>query len=188
MTLPGQKKYLDALAHAKGEFAKRSFAKILEISGAVPYDDASLIIPYGGDSYRVWHPEGEVCLWENEGVKGTEKEVEITNHILILHYLTEVCGVQSIGTWISFRELPGGNNHYGSFKQEAIEPLAKRYGNSPEEFERTCQALGGKKLPLGDIAYAIPVFPKLELALILWLADEEFSAQANILYNSNVIL
>lgn len=184
MTLESQKKYHDALALAKGEFSKRSFAKVLELSGATPYDDSSLILPYGGDLYWVWHPEGHVCPWEKDKVMDKEDKVEITNHILILQYLNEVCGVQPTGRWVSYRELAGGNNHYGTFKLEAMDPLAKNFGTSPEKFAEICERLGGKKLAMGDIAYAIPALPKIEVAFILWLADEEFPAQANILYDA----
>ncbi|AFM00426.1 hypothetical protein Desde_2042 [Desulfitobacterium dehalogenans ATCC 51507] len=173
MTTESQKKYRDALEHAKSEFAKRSFSKILELSGAASYDESSLVLGYGGELYRVWYPEGEITPCE-----------DITDHILILQYLTEVCGVQPTGRWISFRELPGGNNHYGAFKLEAMDPLAKHFGNSPEKFETICQKLKGKKLAMGDIAYTIEVLPKLELALILWLADDEWPAKANILYDA----
>lgn len=168
-----QKKYRDALEHAKQEFAKRSFAKILELSGAVAYDESSLSLLYGGEHYRVWYPEGEISPGE-----------DITDQILILQYLTEVCGVQPTGRWISFRELPGGNNHYGAFKLEAMDPIAEHFGNSPEKFESICRELNGKKLAMGDIAYAIEVLPKLELALILWLADDEWPAKANLLYDA----
>ncbi|HHY26589.1 MAG TPA: DUF3786 domain-containing protein [Desulfitobacterium dehalogenans] len=173
MTKESQKKYRDALEHAKSEFAKCNFAKVLELSGATSYDESSLVLGYGGELYRVWYPEGEITPCE-----------DITDHILILQYLTEVCGVQPTGRWISFRELPGGNNHYGAFKLEAMDPLAKHFGNSPEKFEHICQRLKGKKLAMGDIAYTIEVLPKLELALILWLADDEWPAKANILYDA----
>lgn len=184
MTLENQKKYRDALTMAKAEFSKRSFAKVLELSGATPYDDSSLILPYGGEFYRVWHPAGHVRPWDEDKVMEQEGEVEITDHILILHYLNEVCGVQPTGRWVSYRELPGGNNHYGTFKLEAMDPLAKQWGASPEKFAEVCERLGGKKLALGDIAYGIRVLPKIEVAFILWLADEEFPAQANILYDA----
>lgn len=185
MTQEIAKKFRDALAHSKGEFAKRSFNKILELSGGTPHDQNSLIVFYAGDHYLVRYPEGDVVFWDEEKGKVKEGTVEITTHILILQYLTEVCGVQPTGRWISFRELPGGNNHFGTFKLEAMEPLAQHFGNSPEKFSEICQILKGRKLDMGDLAYAIPALPKLEVALVLWLADEEFPAQANVLYDAN---
>lgn len=181
MAKEDQKKYRDALEQAKREFAKRSLYKVLDVSGAEPYGQSGLVIRYGGRLYQVRHPEGDISHCEpNEH----SLPVEITDQILILQYLTEVCGVPPSRKWISFRELPGGNNHYASFKLEAMEPLAKRFGSTPAEFELACQKIGGKKLTMGDLAFAIPVFPRLELAFVLWLANEEGPAQANILFDA----
>ena len=183
MAKEDQKKYRDALQHAKHEFAKRSLSTVLELSGAEPHGESSLLIRYGGKLYQVQHPEGEIYDFES-----TEPEcfIEITDRILILQYLTEVCGVPPNGRWISFRELPWGNNHYAAFQLEALEPLAKRFGSSPVEFELACQKLGGKQLAMGDRAFVIPAFPKIQLAVILWLADEEWPARANILFDGAV--
>jgi hypothetical protein len=175
------KKYRDALEHVQREFAKRSLSKVLELSGAEPHGESGLVIRYGGKLYQVRHPGGEINLCESKEHGGW---VEITDQILILQYLTEVCGVLPSGKWISFRELPWGDNHYASFKLEAMEPLAKRFGSSPAEFELACQKLGGKKLTMGDRAFAIPALPKLQLAFLLWLADEEWPARANILFDA----
>lgn len=176
-----QKKYRDTLEHAKQEFAKRSLSKVLELSGAQPHGESGLFINYGGRLYQVQHPEGEITPCES---KEHEDWVEITDRILILQYLTEVCGVQPSGRWVSFRELPSGNNHYAAFKLEAMDPLAKRFGSSSAEFELACLNLGGNKLAMGDLAFSIPVFPRVQLAFILWLADEEFPARVNILFDA----
>ena len=174
------KKYRDALEHAKQEFTKRSLAKMLELSGAEPHGESGLVIRYGGKLYQVQYPGGEISPCES---KEQGDWVEITDQILILQYLTEVCGVPPRGTWISFRELPWGNNHYAAFKLEAMDPLAKRFGSSPAEFTLACLSLGGKKLAMGDLAFIIPVFPRLHLACSLWLADEEWPARVNILFD-----
>ena len=181
MAKEDQKKYRDALEHAKREFTKRSLSKVLELSGAEPCGESGLVIRYGGKLYQVQYPEGEISPFE---AKEHGDRVEITDRILILQYLTEVCGVQPSGRWISFRELPSGNNHYAAFKLEAMDPLAKRFGSSPAEFELACLNLGGKKLAMGDLAFAIPVFPRLQLTFILWLADEEWPARVNILFDA----
>lgn len=181
MTQEDLKKYRDALEHSKREFAKRSLSRIIELSGAEPYDESGLVLRYGGRLYQVQYPEGEISSYkQDENADG----LEITDRILILQYLTEVCGVMPSGRWISLRELPAGNNHFASFKTDAMKPLAERFGSSPDEFEHACLKLGGKKLAMGDRAFAISAFPKLELAFILWQADEEWPAQANILFDA----
>ena len=41
-------------------------------------------------------------------------------------------------------------------------------------------------MPQGDVGYILPVFPFLEIAVLFWDGDEEFPAQANMLFDSNI--
>lgn len=189
MVKENQGKYNDALVQAKREFAKRSFVKILEFSGAEQKGESELLILYGGRQYRVKHPNGELSVVDALGERSTaDANVQLSDQILIFQYLAEVSGVKPSGKWISFLELPGGPHHYAPFKLEAIEPLAQRFGSAPSEFELTCENLGGTQLAMGDKAFAIPVFPRLNLAFLLWFADEEYPARANILFDATACL
>ena len=38
----------------------------------------------------------------------------------------------------------------------------------------------------GDAGYILPVFPFLKIAVLFWDGDEEFQAQANMLFDSNI--
>jgi len=111
---------------------------VLELSGAEPHGESGLAIRYGENLYQVQHPGGDISPCES---KEHGEWVKITDRILIPQYLTEVCGMPPSGRWISFRELPWGNNHYAAFKLEVMDPLAKRFGSSPAEFELACQMI-----------------------------------------------
>ena len=41
-------------------------------------------------------------------------------------------------------------------------------------------------LPQGDVGYVLPVFPFLNIAVLFWDKDEEFEAQANMLFDSEI--
>ena len=47
-------------------------------------------------------------------------------------------------------------------------------------------ASGGTPLPQGDVGYVLPVFPFLNIAVLFWDKDEEFDAQANMLFDSEI--
>ena len=55
-----------------------------------------------------------------------------------------------------------------------------------EELRKACEALGGTLLPQGDVGYVLPVFPFLNIAVLFWDKDEEFEAQANMLFDSEI--
>ena len=78
-----------------------------------------------------------------------------------------------------------------AFRQNLLDqwdPDAELFQSRPEAFRKACEALGGKPLPTGDIAYAIEVFDGLPLAVQLWLGDEEFPARLRYLWDENALM
>ena len=45
--------------------------------------------------------------------------------------------------------------------------------------------MGGIKAASGDVSYDLPFLPGLTVRLILWEGDDEFPAQAQILFSDN---
>lgn len=77
-----------------------------------------------------------------------------------------------------------------AFHQNLLEeqdPNAELFQSRPSAFRKACEALGGKPLPTGDIAYAIEVFDGLPLAVQLWFGDEEFPASLRFLWDENAL-
>jgi len=65
---------------------------------------------------------------------------------------------------------------------------AEKFEQNPACFRRACTALGGRPLPIGDIAYAIELFDGLEIVLQLWFGDEEFPASLRFLWDENALM
>lgn len=105
--------------------------------------------------------------------------------ILMLKYLSAYGGVAPAGRWVAFDELKSGPHHSKPFRDLAIRPLMERFGEEPEAFEVCCGTLGGSRLSFGSaLAFRIPAFPKVHLAVILWCKDEEFEARASVLFDA----
>lgn len=88
------------------------------------------------------------------------------------------------GNWKNMRDFGHG------FHQQLLEqrdPWAERFQEAPQAFSAACEALGGEKYPLGDVAYAIPVFGDLRMLIQLWFGDEEFPAQLRFLWDENAL-
>ena len=78
-----------------------------------------------------------------------------------------------------------------TFHQNLLEerdPLAEACQEKPQVFRRWCEALGGKPMPTGDIAYSIEVFDGLPLMIQLWFGDEDFPARARLLWDENALM
>jgi len=105
--------------------------------------------------------------------------------VLILHYLANARPGQYRNKLISYRELPNGMVFYGAFRNIAIEPIAHKFGNDLEMFEKHALALGGQKVASGEMGYEFRFFPRVTVTYVMWSGDDEIPAAANILFDAS---
>ncbi len=167
---------ISAYQEAVKEFRQHDPGDVTLRSGAVYHaKQAIFTISYFNLEHQI-DREGRVTL--------NGKSVPYNDRTLILQYLCYASGLPPREKWISFLELPDGRHHYIPFQTDATIPVANQFGCSPEEFARAARQLGGTLIKMGDLGFSVPALPKLPLAVTLWEGDEEFRAQANILFDS----
>lgn len=142
-------------------------------------DEGEFAVPFFGQLYRVEWPAG-TARRAKDG-----QEANIATRILLLHYLLEADGTPMASKWIAFRNLPGGLGYDAAFQGRANHRLARAFGQDRPGFEAAARAVGGETLSFGDAAFVFRVLPCLWLAVVLYLADEEFSASANVLFDAS---
>jgi hypothetical protein len=86
---------------------------------------------------------------------------------------------------VSFNQLVGGLAYYKAFVERSIQPLAKTFGSKPRAFMKAAKLLGGTPQAYGEYSVKIYSLPFVPLTVILWAENEEFSASANVLFDSN---
>ena len=104
---------------------------------------------------------------------------------LVLSYLQTANGASLADRWISYRELPNGGFYHQAFQGYAPDRLSKRWGLDVDGFAAACSALGGTRLELGDAGFVLRVLPRVDMAAIYWLGDEDFPSRASILFDAN---
>ncbi len=134
-------------------------------------------VPFLNATYHVSWPEGVVTR-----TKGTEP-VDIATHILLLHYLLTADGTPLTGQWIAFRNLPGGMGYFAAFQGRASLRIAHTFGHDQAAFEAAAKTMAGERLTFGDASFLFRALPRVWLAAVLHLADEEFPADANVLFD-----
>lgn len=112
----------------------------------------------------------------------TGKEAPLFTQSLLLTYLVTADGTTPSSRWVSFRELPGGTFYVRAFQGYSGDRLARELRGGIEAFRSAAEALGGRKLSLGDAGYAFAVLPRVSLALVYWAGDEELPSQAQVLF------
>ena len=135
-------------------------------------------LEYCGEPYQVLLQEGQVLKG------GAGEEVSYNDCTLILQYLAYASGLPPRGRWLSFLELPEGILHYAPFQIDALNPLARTFGADPDDFFAATAQFKGTPMQMGDAAAVLPVLPKIPLAFVIWLGDDEFPAKANVLFDA----
>ncbi len=104
---------------------------------------------------------------------------------LILTYLYLSDGTPPIDRWIGFRELPNGLFYAQAFQGYTGAELARDLNGDVAVFKQASERLQGAPLAIGEAGYAFQVLPRLKLAVSMWSGDDEFPAQAQVLFQES---
>lgn len=71
----------------------------------------------------------------------------------------------------------------------SMEPkkLAQRIEKNKEAFQKACLAMGGKEIKMGDMGYALPVFPDLSVLLKFYFGDADFPPSLTFLWDKSML-
>jgi hypothetical protein len=142
-------------------------------------DSGRFLVPFMNTLYDVEWPGGTVR-------RATDRQpAAVTTQILVLHYLLTADGSPLVDRWIAFRNLPGGLGYDAAFTRRANLRLAGAFGADRAAFEHAARTLSGERLGFGDASFMFRVFPRVWLGVVLYLADEEFPAGANVLFDAS---
>lgn len=106
--------------------------------------------------------------------------------ILLLHYLANEFPVKPTGDLISFRDMPGGQFYLGPFQSRSVKPLVGRIKNDLDLLKKNLDRFDWKESGLGDFSAVVDVFGPVNATLIYHLGDEEFPANAELLFDSSI--
>ena len=145
-----------------------------------------LFIHFAGKKYRIHRYTGAVS-WSKDSFQTEEKAGynEVMTIYDVLCYSKKNCCLAN--EWVnvgSLSAVQGGTLAKGSnFFQNAGE----YFDGKTEALARACEALQGRKLNKGDVAYELDLFPFLPLILRFWESDEDFPASLQILVDKNIL-
>lgn len=162
---------------AAEKLAKFPLAALSARSGLETDNSRGLVIRFLDRTYRIGYPEFDFAAGDRR-----DQEIPLQEQVLILHYLLGADHRRSAGRWVAYREIPGAGLYFPVFVKRAVNPLKAVFGRDLEAFGKCARRLAGQTLDAGDAGYQFQVFPRLALQIILWAADDEFEAEASILF------
>ena len=142
-------------------------------------DKEFLYIIYFSKRFRIDRKNGFIT--ENGKSPGFDTVMNIYNTF----YYSAAHPVAS-GNLVAFRQVKRVYPFEAAYRRTIISRLQELFSGKTEELRKACEALGGTLLPQGDVGYVLPVFPFLNIAVLFWDKDEEFEAQANMLFDSEI--
>ena len=142
-------------------------------------DEEFLYIIYFSKRFRIERKNGFIT--EDGKSPGFDTVMNIYNTF----YYSAAHPVAS-GNLVAFRQVKRVYPFEAAYRRTIIFRLQELFAGKTEELRKACEALGGTLLPQGDVGYVLPVFPFLNIAVLFWDKDEEFEAQANMLFDSEI--
>ncbi|MBP8108006.1 MAG: DUF3786 domain-containing protein [Caldilineaceae bacterium] len=141
-------------------------------------ESRTLVLRHLDRGYRLGWPElvahdvetGQPCGAELQG--------------LFLYYLERAEGTPPTGNFVAFRELPDGGFYHSAFQGYTGALLEQRVGNDIDRLRRAVLAAGGHPTAVSDGGFTFNGLPRIPLALVYWLGDDEFPPQAQVLFDA----
>ena len=112
------------------------------------------------------------------------KKLAYFSQLTILHYLIRAQAIPLAERLVRPLDLQGGHALFRGAHTLPLRELAERYARDSEGFVRQAMRFGGSRQAYGDVAVEIVALPRLPVTFILWLADDEFAARADLLFDA----
>ena len=142
----------------------------------LPYDGQAITMNLMGHTYQVTPPDftitGEPALTNRE-------------RILFLRYLLDGAYTAPSGEYLTYREFPWGEVYLQQFTGRCIKRFAFSYGSKPELLKKVMERLGARPVERSDVGYELTLMEGLTMQFLLWLGDDEFPPNAQILFSDN---
>ncbi len=154
--------------------------KLLQKLPGIHSEKEYLTIPYYNSLHGIHRRTGEIVCLESPHPLSLFARLNIYT---LLWYCKE--HAVPAGEWMPFRNLKDASPFGPAFQKTVIDVFARTFSGHVPELKLACQSLGGEKLPHGDAGYQLFAFPCIPVQFLFWDGDEEFPAQANILFDKN---
>ena len=142
----------------------------------LPWDGSVFTVRLLGKHYTLSHPDLTIT---------GERPVTNPERILFLRYLLDGHAAAASGRFLAYQEFPWGEVYLQQFTGRCIKRFAFSYGSKPELLTRIMEKLPAKKLSRSDCGWELELMEGLTIQFLLWVGDDEFPPNAQILFSDN---
>jgi len=105
----------------------------------------------------------------------------------LLWYMVKASDVKPAGKLIKPSGMTGGDIFFRGSHVLPLESIAKKYAHDRRAFSERGLLHAGRVVEYGDVAIELSPFPKVPVTVILWLADDEWEARADLLFDATAL-
>ena len=113
-----------------------------------------------------------------------EREPGIVWQVLILDYLA-AAEPRAPVRFLSFGDFPEARSYLQVFQGRVADRLGHGVGAEADGFASACESCGGVRGTASPLSYLFHFFPRLEMQLVRYEADEDFPASCSVLLSDN---
>ena len=135
-----------------------------------------------GDQYLIDPNDSKI-----ERMVATGPPVHEYFDLFIIYYLLRVRDIPLREEWVSEKDLPGGPTFFRGPHLIPTDLICNRFDNNLQYFKTFCENLGGTPIEMADAAFCFSITPDIPVAVLYWIGDEDFPAEAKILYDRSII-
>lgn len=106
--------------------------------------------------------------------------------LFAIHYLLNSKDIPISNQWISEKDIPGGTTFFRGPHEIPTHLISTRFNNTINEFKERCEGLNGTPLNMADAAYRFQIAPRIPVAVLYWIGDDDFPAESKILYDKTI--
>ncbi len=136
----------------------------------------TLELEFLGGTYTVSHPDFTIT---------GPTPLSNPERILFLRYLLDGAYAMPSGEYLTYREFPWGEVYLQQFTGRCIKRFAFSYGFKPDLLRQVMERMGARPISQSDQGWEITLMRGLTIRFLLWLGDDEFPPNAQILFSDN---
>lgn len=140
-----------------------------------------LTLIHFGRKFGVHTMTGEIAALEDEKPVSIGTRMDIYN---LFWYSKETACFRN--RWVPFRDVRDASPFASAFEKHVLIPFAQTFAGRAELLQKAAESLGAVMIKHGDVGFILKCFACIPMQFLFWDADDEFPAQANILFDYGV--
>ena len=145
-------------------------------------DGGAHYITYFQREYRLDQQDGSLTLSDDPN-RQAPFDTAMSIYTLF-HYAKPDASV--CGRFVPFREVKRAAPFAPAFQRMIVAPFCQKFSGHTDLLRQACEKLGGQPVKQGDVGYIIPAFDWMPVMMTFWDADDEFDAQATLLFDADI--